>query len=88
MPNFMPTNYRQGLLFAINLEDQCVLLAKLGRKQRNQVAEWYGSMETSSAGAWDHMRKGFSDAYKVLEDAREKAENEFRSKEYTGLTTA
>ncbi|XOF34774.1 MAG: hypothetical protein ACL93V_05660 [Candidatus Electrothrix sp. YB6] len=31
------------------------------RKQRNQVAEWYGSMKTSSADAWDHMKKGFSD---------------------------
>jgi hypothetical protein len=51
------------------------------RKQRNQVAEWYGSMETSSAGAWDHMKKGFSDAYKVLEDARRKAEKEFTPKE-------
>jgi len=47
------------------------------RKQRNQVAEWYGSMKTSSAEAWDHMKKGFSDAYKTLEDAWEKSENEF-----------
>ena len=51
------------------------------RKQRNQVAEWYGSMKTSSADAWDHMKKGFSDAYKVLEDAWEKSEKEFRPKE-------
>ena len=51
------------------------------RKQRNQVAEWYGSMKTSSADAWDHMKKGFSDAYKALEDAWEKSEKEFRLKE-------
>lgn len=50
------------------------------RKQRNQVAEWYGSMKTSSAGAWDHMKKGFSDAYKALSDAWEKAEKEFSSR--------
>jgi len=50
------------------------------RKQRNQVAEWYGSMKTSSADAWDHMKKGFSDAYKALEDAWEKSEKEFKSK--------
>lgn len=51
------------------------------RKQRNQVAEWYGSMKTSSANAWGHMKKGFSDAYKVLTDAWEKSEKEFRPKE-------
>ena len=47
------------------------------RKQRNQVAEWYGSMKTSSADAWDHIKNGFSDAYRSLEDAWEKSENEF-----------
>ena len=50
------------------------------RKQRNQVAEWYESMQTSSADAWDHMKKGFSDAYKALADAWEKSEKEFSSK--------
>ncbi|MFO8163786.1 MAG: hypothetical protein R6T98_04560 [Desulfatiglandales bacterium] len=51
------------------------------RKQRNQVAEWYGSMKTSSADAWGHMKKGFSDAYKDLEGAWEKSEKEFGSSE-------
>lgn len=51
------------------------------RKQRNQVAEWYGSMKISSADAWDHMKKGFSGAYKALEDAWEKSEKEFSPKE-------
>ncbi len=51
------------------------------RKQRNKVAEWYGSMKTSSANAWEHMKKGFSDAYKALEDAWEKSEKEFNSSE-------
>ena len=51
------------------------------RKQRNHVAEWYGSMKTSSADAWDHMKNGFSDAYKALADAWEKSEKEFRFKE-------
>ena len=49
------------------------------RKQQNQVAEWYGSMKTSSVDAWDHMKKGFSDAYKSLENAWEKSEKEFGS---------
>lgn len=51
------------------------------RKQQNQLTEWYGGMKTSSADGWDHMKKGFSDAYQVLEDAWEKSEKEFRPKE-------
>lgn len=51
------------------------------RKQRNEVAEWYGSMKTSSAKGWNHMKKGFSDAYKALGEAWEKSEKEFSSKE-------
>lgn len=50
-------------------------------KQRNQVAEWYGSMKTSSADAWDHMKDGFSNAYNALEDAWVKSEKEFSRKE-------
>lgn len=47
------------------------------RKQRNEVAEWYGSLKTSSAGAWEHTKKGFSDAYKALGDAWQKSKKEF-----------
>ncbi|MFO7784686.1 MAG: hypothetical protein ACQET7_15830 [Thermodesulfobacteriota bacterium] len=47
------------------------------RKQRNEAAEWYGSLKTSSAGAWEHVKKGFSDAYKALGDAWEKSAKEF-----------
>lgn len=36
------------------------------RKQRNQVAEWYGSMKTSLVDAQGHMNNGFSDAYQTL----------------------
>ena len=49
------------------------------RKHRNQVAEWYGSLKNSSADAWGHVKKGFSDAYKALYDAWEKSEKEFGS---------
>ncbi len=49
------------------------------RKQRNQVAEWYGGMKHSSAGAWDQMKKGFSDAYESLHDSWKKAAAEFKS---------
>jgi chromosome segregation ATPase len=47
------------------------------RKRRTKVAEWYGSMKSSSVDAWGHMKKGFSDAYGSLYDAWEKSEKEF-----------
>ena len=50
-------------------------------KQRNQVAEWYGSLKNSSADAWGNMKKGFSDAYSALHDAWEKSENEIGANE-------
>jgi len=47
------------------------------RKQRTQVAEWYGSLKTSSAGAWAQIMQGFSEAYGNLHEAWGKAEQEF-----------
>jgi len=47
------------------------------RKQRTEAAEWYGSLKTSSADAWEQIKKGFSDAYKALGDAWEKSAKEF-----------
>ena len=49
------------------------------RQQRNQVAEWYGRLKGSTENAWEHMKEGFSDAYKELNDAWEKSENDFGS---------
>lgn len=49
------------------------------RRQRTKVAEWYGSMKSSSANAWDHIKNGFSDAYNALYEAWEKSEKEFKS---------
>ena len=54
-------------------------ILKALRKQRNVVAEWYGSLKTSYAAAWEHMQKGFSDADTALEDAWEMPEKEFSS---------
>jgi uncharacterized membrane-anchored protein YjiN (DUF445 family) len=36
------------------------------REQRTQVAEWYGSLKTSSDSAWDEIKEGFSQAYQAL----------------------
>lgn len=49
------------------------------RKQRNQVAEWYGGMKNSTADAWENMKKGYSEAYNKLENAWEKSANAFSS---------
>lgn len=51
------------------------------RNQRTQLAEWYGGMKSSSADAWEDIKKGFSDAYTSFSDAWEKAEAEFGSSE-------
>lgn len=48
------------------------------RKERTKVAEWYGSLKSSSAEAWVHMKKGFSNAYQSLNEAWEEAVKEFR----------
>jgi len=47
------------------------------RQQRTKVAEWYGSLKNSTVNAWEHMKKGFSNAYSALYDAWEKSEKEF-----------
>ncbi len=39
------------------------------RKQREEVAEWYGAMKHSSVEAWDEVKDGFSSAYAALADA-------------------
>jgi len=51
------------------------------REQRTKVAEWYGRLKSSSVDAWEHVKKGFSDAYRALDDAWEKSEKEVESGE-------
>lgn len=48
------------------------------RKERTQLAEWYGSLKNSTVDAWEHMKNGFSKSYKSLNDAWEKSVKEFR----------
>lgn len=48
------------------------------RKQRVAVAEWYGSLKNGTAEAWEHTKKGFSDAYTSLQRAWKKAEGQYR----------
>ncbi len=50
-------------------------------QQRVQAAEWYGALKNSTARAWEHMKHGFSDAYRSLRNASEKAEREYQNDE-------
>ncbi|WP_394171315.1 hypothetical protein [Saccharospirillum alexandrii] len=47
------------------------------REQRSELAGWYDSFRNSSAGAWDEMKKGFTDAYQVMSDSWVNARREF-----------
>lgn len=51
------------------------------KEKSNEIQEWYGSLKSSSADAWEQTKKVFPDAYKDLNEAWEKSEIEFgRSK--------
>ncbi|MCZ4279700.1 hypothetical protein O4H49_02845 [Kiloniella laminariae] len=47
------------------------------RKQRTELAQWYGEWKNSSADAWDEVKKGFSEAYQSLSDSWGEAVTEF-----------
>ena len=51
------------------------------RKQRNELAEWYGGLKYSSVAAWGHVKNGFLKSYESLAKAFGKAESEFKSNE-------
>ena len=47
------------------------------RKERNELAEWYGGLKHSSAEAWDQVKAGFVKSYEVLRQSFVKAGKEF-----------
>ena len=49
------------------------------RKQRSELAEWYGSLKAGSADGWDEIKDGFSKAYQALSNSWEKAQQGFSS---------
>ena len=51
------------------------------RRQRIELAEWYGRLKSSSNDAWGQMKKGFSDAYSAVNGAWGKAKQEFESEQ-------
>ncbi|MGD8616464.1 MAG: hypothetical protein PVI91_12485 [Gammaproteobacteria bacterium] len=54
------------------------------RKQRNEVAQWYGGMKHSSAGAWESVKQGFIESYGVLGQSFRQAWDELDSDEEVG----
>lgn len=59
--------------------DEARASLKAIRDQRTKVAEWYGRLKGSSADAWGHVKKGFSDAYSELQEAWNKSENKINA---------
>ena len=49
------------------------------REKRNQLSEWYGGLQQSSAGAWNHVKEGFVEGYDSVASAFDKAQKEFDS---------
>ena len=47
------------------------------RKQRDEVAEWYGGLKHSSRKAWEDVKKGFLKSYQELRESLNKAHSEF-----------
>lgn len=70
------TRQQWGKLTQSAREARELTLRKL-RAQRNQVAEWYGGMKHSSAGAWESVKQGFIDSYAVLSESFSAAREEF-----------
>jgi hypothetical protein len=46
------------------------------REQRTNVAEWYGSLKSSSTDAWGQIKQDFSAAYRSLSEDWQKSEAE------------
>ena len=47
------------------------------RKQRNDLSEWYGSMQHSTSEAWLEIKSGFLKSFDVLQQSFDKAQEEF-----------
>jgi hypothetical protein len=49
------------------------------REKRNDVAEWFGGLQHSSAEAWEEVKTGFAKSYDQLQKTFSKASDEFKS---------
>ncbi len=46
------------------------------RRERNQVAEWYGGLKHGSAESWEQVKTGFVKSYEALKESFAKARKE------------
>lgn len=49
------------------------------RRQRVELAEWYGSLKSDTGNAWQKIKKGFSDAYSSLSSGIKEAQEEYKT---------
>lgn len=47
------------------------------RRERNELAEWYGGLKHSSAESWEQVKAGFVKSYDALRDSFAKARKAF-----------
>jgi hypothetical protein len=47
------------------------------RRERNQLAEWYGGLRHGSSDAWDEVKSGFAKSYDELRRSLAKARKDF-----------
>ena len=47
------------------------------RRERGELAEWYGGLKHSSAESWEQVKAGFVKSYEVLRQSFAKARKEF-----------
>ena len=60
-----------------NVREQREATLRNLRRERNQLAEWYGGMKHSSDEAWDEVKQGFINAYGALSTSFSNARSEF-----------
>jgi len=47
------------------------------RRERNELAEWFGGLKHSSSEAWEEVKSGFARSYDTLKKSFAKARKEF-----------
>ena len=57
--------------------DKARATMRMLRRERNELAEWYGGLKHSSAEAWEEVKAGFAKSYEVLRGSFVKAAKEF-----------
>lgn len=78
MENWVATNWDK--LSAEAREDKRAIISDL-RKQRNDLAEWFGAMRHSSAESWEEVKGGFVNAYNTLGEKVDNVMDEFKSQD-------